>query len=160
MPDMSIVCWTNISTQKIPHRIHVIMVHVRYILPSKKTAIHVGKYTVRRMDPSWHFFGRCEIPWMNFLMTSQQTLVGEGHVIFTVDGSEIRRSPPGMVLKPCEWWDKVPTSNGAGFQPSTVSWFISIPVFLGFWWRVTVFKTSKSLTSHLHGTQALNIDIM
>ena len=28
----------------------------------------------------------------------------------TVDASEIQRSPPGMVLKPYEYWDNLPTS--------------------------------------------------
>ena len=30
------------------------------------------------------------------------------------------KQPPGMVLKPCKSWDKLPTSTGAGFLPSTV----------------------------------------
>ena len=30
------------------------------------------------------------------------------------------QQPPGMVLKPCKWWDKLPTSTVAGFLPSTV----------------------------------------
>ena len=45
--------------------------------------------------------------------------------------SEIRRSPPGMVLKPCKYWEKLPTvSTGelAGFQPSTVGPKIAPPV--------------------------------
>jgi len=31
--------------------------------------------------------------------------------------------PPGMVLKPCKYWDKLPTSTGERriFEPSTVS---------------------------------------
>ena len=40
--------------------------------------------------------------------------------IYAVDASEIRRVyPPGMVLKPCKSWDKLPSSTGAGFVPST-----------------------------------------
>ena len=30
----------------------------------------------------------------------------------TVDGSESHSQPPGMVLKPCKKWDKLPTSTG------------------------------------------------
>ncbi len=37
----------------------------------------------------------------------------------TVDGWNPKQ-PPGMVLKPCKYWEKLPTSTGAGFQPSTV----------------------------------------
>ena len=32
----------------------------------------------------------------------------------TVDGWNPKQ-PPGMVLKPCKYWDKLPTSTGAGF---------------------------------------------
>ena len=36
---------------------------------------------------------------------------------------------------PCKYWDKLPTSTGAGFQPSTVP-IVSIVVFFNgcFWW--------------------------
>ncbi len=40
------------------------------------------------------------------------TSLVNGSLFPTVDGSEIRRSPPGMVLKPCRSWDKLPTSTG------------------------------------------------
>ena len=33
------------------------------------------------------------------------------------------KQPPGMVLRPRNEWDKLPTSTGAGFLPSTVVWF-------------------------------------
>ena len=31
----------------------------------------------------------------------------------TVDGRN--PAPPGMLLNPCKYWDKLPTSTGAGF---------------------------------------------
>ena len=55
----------------------------------------------------------------------QQRTVGKNVLLWhrlvfaTVDGSEMRRSPPGM-YKTQESWAKLPTSTGAGFQPSTV----------------------------------------
>ena len=64
---------------KNPHRIHVTIVYLRYILP----AIHVYRSSHGSVMA---FFGRSEIPWKNFLMPSRQKLVGEGNRIFTVDG--------------------------------------------------------------------------
>ena len=39
----------------------------------------------------------------------------------TVDGSEIPRSPPGMYKTHRKYWDKLPSSTGAGFPLSTVA---------------------------------------
>ena len=46
------------------------------------------------------------------------TLLGCFFWSVTVDGWNPKQ-PPGMVLKPCKSWDKLPTSTGPGFQPST-----------------------------------------
>ena len=43
--------FTYIYHKKQPHRIHVWYIYLH--LPLKKSTIHVGKYTVRPMDPSW-----------------------------------------------------------------------------------------------------------
>ena len=36
-------------------------------------------------------------------------------------------------IKPCNYWDKLPTSSGAGFLPSTVS-----SVFISFCWFIVI----------------------
>ena len=41
-------------------------------------------------------------------------------------------------INPCKWWDKLPTSTGAGIQPSTVSPWI----FVMWWWIVCEFPHS------------------
>ena len=38
----------------------------------------------------------------------------------TVDGGRNPKQPPFGCIKPCKWWDKLPTSTGAGLLPSTV----------------------------------------
>ena len=53
-----------------------------------------------------HFFKRLLPRWPD--RDSSDCAGNSGHkeyMFTTVDGSEIRRSPPGMVLKPCtRWW--------------------------------------------------------
>ena len=61
-----------------------------------------------------------ECPWFE---------VGET-MIDTVDGSEIRRSPPGMFFQPCESWDKLPTNWWTpDFWTINSSSIISLPRF-------------------------------
>ena len=73
------------------------------------------------------FFGWKRVqtrPWLHFLVMSfpippLRAIIGisdlttrDGILWYNVDGSEIRRTkPPGMVLKPCKSWEKLPVPH-------------------------------------------------
>ena len=68
----------------------------------------------------------------------------------TVDGAEIPRPTTWDVKKPCKWWDKLPTSTGAGFLPPTVC------ASYGFSFLKPLIKTQSArsvwmFTSNMHG---------
>ena len=99
----------------------------------------------------------------------------------TVDGWNPKQ-PPGMVLKPYKYWEKLPTSTGefTGFQPSTVGPFKAPPVrcrilssrkvgpffggfFVGsqkchtFFWRILAFFFLKKNKKHDQNSGKENI---
>ena len=123
-----------------------IYIHLQYVNKYIIYKYNIYIFFFFNINPDIHFSSSAPVThWLLFFSIAKASKIGRWILDFQ-SGRLGRRKPTKGGRVRYYWWDQLPASTGAGFQPSTVVWDLfrllrllkrqgSLKILVGFRWR-------------------------